>query len=95
MPLNQIIADVLKKPVDSVAVKNKFIEILDRLGTEFSILLDIPGKEMEGRIDDNIIAGIKAVREGGVDIEPGYDGEFGKVAIRIGDSSITEQQTLF
>ncbi len=95
VPLDQIIADVLKKPVDSAAVKNKFIEVLDRLGTEFSILLDIPETEMKGRIDDNIVQGIKTVRQGGVDIEPGYDGEFGKVEIRIGDSAIKEQQTLF
>lgn len=95
VPLDQIIASILKKPVDSAAVKNKYIEVLDRLGTEFSILLDIPDRDMEGRIDDNIIQGIKMVREGGVDIEPGYDGEFGKVKIRIGDNSVKEQQTLF
>jgi uncharacterized protein (TIGR00375 family) len=95
VPLDQIIGGILKKPVDSAAVKNKHLEILDRLGTEFSILLEISDRDMEGRIDDNIIEGIKAVREGGVNIEPGYDGEFGKVEIRIGDSSIKEQQTLF
>ncbi len=95
VPLDQIIASVMKKPVDSAAVKNKFIEVLDRLGTEFSILLKLSEREMEGKIEDNIISGIKMVREGGVNIEPGYDGEFGKVEIRIGDCSINEQQTLF
>jgi uncharacterized protein (TIGR00375 family) len=95
VPLDQIIGSIIQKPVDTVVVRNKYLEAIERIGPEFSILLEASESDMQGRMDDNIIEGIKVVREGGVKIEPGYDGEFGKVEIPIADTATANEQTLF
>ncbi len=95
VPLDQIIGSIMKKPVETATVRKKYIEVLNKLGTEFSILLEIPENDMRGKIDDSIIEAIHMVREGGVNIEPGYDGEFGKVEIPIGNTTFANEQTLF
>lgn len=95
VPLDQIIGSVLGKNPDSVFVRDMYMEVLERLGTELSVLLEVPEKEMEGKIDRNIIEGIRMVRKGGVKIVPGYDGEFGKVEIPLGNGVSENEQTLF
>ncbi|MBN1445574.1 MAG: DNA helicase UvrD [Candidatus Omnitrophica bacterium] len=95
VPLDQIIGSILGKKPDSVLVRNKYKEIIERFGTELSVLLEIPEEEMYGKIDENIIEGIRAVRKGRVKIVPGYDGEFGKVEIPLGNRVSENEQTLF
>jgi len=95
VPLDQIIASIFNKDVDSLLVRNKYIEIIDRTGPEFTILLELPEDELRKKIDDEIVDGICRVREGRINIVPGYDGEFGKVEIPCGDSEVKDEQTLF
>jgi uncharacterized protein (TIGR00375 family) len=95
VPLDQIIGGVFGKSPDSVFVRDKYMEVIERIGTELSVLLEVTEKDMEGRIDRRIIEGIRTVREGGVKIVPGYDGEFGKVEIPMGNGVAENEQTLF
>lgn len=95
VPLDQIIASIFNKDVDSLLVRNKYIEIIGRTGPEFTILLELPEDELRKKIDDDIVDGICRVREGRINIVPGYDGEFGKVEISCRDSKVKDEQTLF
>jgi PHP family Zn ribbon phosphoesterase len=93
VPLDQIIAFVLKRPVDSPVVKEKYQKLIQNLAPEFEILLSLPESEIESKAEPEIAAAIISVRRGRVKVKPGYDGEFGKVEII--PESVLKQATLF
>jgi PHP family Zn ribbon phosphoesterase len=95
VPLDQIIGCILNKEVNSQIVQTIYFDIINKFGPEFYLLLQADEKEFEGKIDNKISEGIKKVRKGDVSIKPGYDGEFGKVEIKIDKEIEEESQTLF
>jgi uncharacterized protein (TIGR00375 family) len=95
VPLDQIIASVMNKELTSQIVQKTYFEIINRIGPEFDIFLKIDENELEDKIDKKVFEGIKNVKKGNVIIKPGYDGEFGKVEIKIDLSESKEQETLF
>lgn len=90
VPLQEIIADIYGVGVASKRVQSAYEAMIEHFGSEFAILLDTPYEEL-ARHSPEIAEGIACVREGKVIITPGYDGEYGKVAIRIKE----KQQKLF
>jgi PHP family Zn ribbon phosphoesterase len=62
-------------------VEESYKKLINFFGSEFSILLDVPIEEIIKIGELKIAEAIKRVREGRLYIEPGYDGEFGKVKI--------------
>jgi len=95
VPLDQIIASVMNKELTSQIVQKTYFEIINRVGPEFDIFLKIDENELEDKIEKKVFEGIKNVKKGNVIIKPGYDGEFGKVEIKIDLSESKEQETLF
>ncbi|MGB9678025.1 MAG: endonuclease Q family protein, partial [Candidatus Ratteibacteria bacterium] len=95
VPLEQIIGCVLNKESSSQIVQKAYFDIVNKFGSEFYILIEADEKEFEGKLDTKILEGIKKMREGNVNIKPGYDGEFGKVEILLDVGKIENQQTLF
>ena len=95
IPLQEIIAAVL----DVGKGSKKVIRIYDEMtkkNTEFEILLDLSEKEMATIADAEIASAIINMRAGQVDIEPGYDGIYGKVSIKKqADKTIKKQEKLF
>ena len=80
VPLKEIIAEVYDcgsntKKVDSVY--NKLINY----DNEFNLLLETPYNDLINIVEEDIAQGIIKVRKGEVNIEPGYDGVFGKIRI--------------
>jgi len=71
----------LRVGVKTKTVSREYTRLVEKFGNEFSILLDLPQKEMEGRVPEPILRGIMAVRSGDVEIVPGYDGVYGQVHI--------------
>ena len=92
IPLEQIIASVLKKGVASKTVQNQYLQIVNQMGSEFRVLLEVPEDELKKNIPHQIAEAIIKVRQEKVNLSPGYDGEYGKIEIPLGDE---QQQTLF
>ena len=83
VPLEEILSQVLGVGVKTKTVSREYDRLIEEFGSEFRILLDLPGKEMEGRVPARILRGIMAVRSGDVEVIPGYDGLYGQVRIPI------------
>lgn len=79
--LNEIIAEVYNVGVGAKKVKEKYENLIKIFGNELKILLEIKSEEMEGIVDEQIRQGILSMRSGQVKIQPGFDGEYGKISI--------------
>lgn len=81
VPLPEILAEVLESGIASQVVQREYERLIADFDNELDVLLKIPVKEIAGTSGEKIAMGIKKVREGEVFIDPGFDGEFGKVKI--------------
>ena len=81
IPLDQIIADIFGVGVGTKRVINEYKNLIKNIGNEFKILLEADQAELERASSPEIAEGIIKVREGKVKIEPGYDGEYGRIHI--------------
>lgn len=80
VPLIEIIAEAKGLDVTSKAVQAEYLDLVSKFGSEFNILLDLKKEQMEG-IDDKILTAIMRVKEGQLEVLPGYDGVYGTVKI--------------
>jgi len=81
IPLPEIIAEGLECGVNTKKVNALYLPMLERLGSEFKILLDVPLDDIERAGTALIREAVSRMRAGNVHIAPGYDGEFGKVRL--------------
>jgi len=79
--LDEIIAEAFGVGTASKKVKEAYADLIKKFGSELKILLDVEEGDLKGKADLRIIEGIKKMREGKVEIRPGYDGEYGVVKI--------------
>jgi uncharacterized protein (TIGR00375 family) len=85
IPLPELIAEGLKCGVNTKKVKALYFPLLERLGSEFTILLDTPLDDIERAGTPLIREAVARMRAGRVHIAPGYDGEYGKIRIFEGE----------
>lgn len=81
VPLDEIIADALGVGANSAAVEKEYLRMVAQGGTEFNILLELSSEELASFTSPLILEGILRVREGRLQIIPGFDGVFGKIQI--------------
>ncbi len=81
VPLNEIVAESMDATVLSEKVKIKFDEICLEFGSEINVLLKTPISDIQKKFGEKIAEGVGKVRRGNIFIDPGYDGEYGKVKI--------------
>ena len=81
VPLPEVIAASTDKSAASVKVQRQYEAMLAELGTEFSILRDIPLEAIRSCAGPCIEEGIRRLRQGKVERIPGYDGEYGIIKI--------------
>ncbi|MEI6529611.1 MAG: endonuclease Q family protein [Candidatus Falkowbacteria bacterium] len=80
--LDKIIAEALNvKSRTAKAVQKKYSFWISRLGPELHILLDLDLDKINTEFDARVIDGIRRVRNGQLNIEPGFDGQYGKVKV--------------
>jgi uncharacterized protein (TIGR00375 family) len=97
VPLEEIIADVLGQGTGTKQVEKEYNGLVEKLGSEFNVLLDASKEKLASVTLPEIVEGIIKVREGRVIKEPGYDGVYGKIRIfsQGEEKEIVKQKTLF
>jgi PHP family Zn ribbon phosphoesterase len=91
IPLDEIIAEAYGVGTSSKKVKGEYERIVSVVGNELEVLLNKSEEELLAGIDGKIVEGIIKVRQGEVEITPGYDGEYGKIKI----FGVEKKATLF
>lgn len=69
--------------------------MIEKLGPELEILLNIPLEQMKNQAPAEVIEGIKRMREGKLYVVPGFDGQYGVVNIFAPNEKRNRQKTLF
>ncbi|MCR4338062.1 MAG: endonuclease Q family protein [Candidatus Omnitrophica bacterium] len=97
IPLPEIIAEAKGMGVNSGAVQMAFTEILNKLGNELFILQEASIQDIKRAAGSLVAEAIQRSREGKVNIEPGYDGEYGHITIFSSEEreSSEDQMVLF
>lgn len=97
VPLDEIIAEAYDMGVTAKKVKETYCDLIEKIGDEFTVLVDTTQADFDNATAPEVVEGIMRVRKGELQIEPGYDGEYGKVKIfEEGErKEISKQNTLF
>jgi uncharacterized protein (TIGR00375 family) len=97
IPLAEIMAETLNVGVNSKKVSEAYMTLIERIGSEFRILMDAAPEEIEKAGSARLAEAIGTVRSGKVHIVPGYDGEYGRIKIfeKVGRKAVKGQKRLF
>ena len=79
--LQQIVAESLRRGVNTKGVQTQYFHLVNELGSELHILMDADISEVTDVGGERIAEGVERVRKGNIVIEPGYDGVFGKLSV--------------
>jgi len=96
--LDEIIAEIKGLGKKSKAVEKEYLDAIYNAGPEFDILIKTSIDELMSRLPEQIVEGIKRVREKKVKAIPGYDGEYGVIKVfdeTQEDKAQDQQLTLF
>ncbi|WP_297209120.1 MULTISPECIES: endonuclease Q family protein [Thermodesulfovibrio] len=96
IPLPEIIGELKKTSAQSKTVLEHYSKAIHSLGSEYDILLKKDVREIE-KFDASLAEAIERMRKGEIIVEPGYDGEYGKVKIfgEAVETTIKGQSLLF
>lgn len=92
IPLQEIIAEAKGIAPTAVAVEREYHSLIAKFGNEFNILLRASEEELRKGLPVRVAEGVLRVRQGKVNIKPGFDGEYGKIAIFGDDEKPKEKQ---
>lgn len=81
IPLPEIIGEALRCGVNTKKASTLYLQLLEKLGNEFKILMNAPLDDIERVSSPLIREAVARMRAGNVHIAPGYDGEYGKIRI--------------
>jgi len=81
IPLEEIFASAKGVAKTSVAVERDYRNCVSSLGNELNILLRLSEQDLFKGLPKRVAEGVLIVREGKVHIQPGFDGEYGKISI--------------
>ena len=81
VPLHEVIASSLGLTTASIRVKKEYDNLIHALGPELFILREASFGDIEHKAGPLIAEGIRRLRCGKVEIQPGYDGEYGKIKL--------------
>ena len=79
--LQQIVSEAIGRGVNTKSVQSLYFQLIEELGNELYILMNADISDISRVGGERIGEGVERVRKGNIVIEPGYDGEFGKVSV--------------
>jgi len=77
IPLSEIISKLISKGVATKAVWTEFNKLISQFNNELNILLDVPEEDLKKVVNQKIAEAIIKNRNGEIEVQPGYDGEYG------------------
>ncbi len=80
IPLDEIIAEAKGVAKGTKAVEGEYRMAVSRFGSEFEILLRAKEEDLLKGLPKRIAEGVLRVRKGQVEVQPGFDGEYGKIS---------------
>ena len=80
VPLPEIISEIMQVGVSCKSVEREYERIINKLGSELSILTKIPVKDISG-VSELLGEAISRLRSGRVIKQAGYDGEYGVIRL--------------
>lgn len=81
VPLEEIIAQICGRRAESRIVQKEYKKVIERLGPELDILMNVPFESLSEAGSVELAEGIARVRSGKVQAIPGYDGVYGTVHV--------------
>ncbi len=81
IPLRELISEILGVGVASKKVEQFYQEMLQKLGPELNILIDLPIEEIKKGAGSLIAIAIERMRQGQIFIQEGYDGVYGVIRV--------------
>ena len=86
IPLEEIIAEALGAQPGTSGVREEYLKLVQAFGNEFALLMDVPLDEVARHTRPRVVEALRRVRDGRVQIRPGYDGVFGEISIFGGEA---------
>jgi uncharacterized protein (TIGR00375 family) len=93
-PLTQILAQIYETQPTTKKVIEKYLEIIRNFGPELAILTDNYDKNKMQLQEPLVFKSLEKIRSQDLILEPGYDGEYGKVIINL-ESTNQKEKKLF
>ncbi|MBN2054521.1 UvrD-helicase domain-containing protein, partial [bacterium] len=81
LSLPSVLGELLAVGAGSKRVAAVYDNLISRFGTEFRILRDVPGGELDNASPPLLGEAIRRIRMGRVHVRPGYDGEYGVITV--------------
>jgi len=81
VPLPNLIADYFAVGRGSKKVQILFMDIINKAGNEFKVLLDLEEAELKKFMPDLLAEGIIRMRQSKIKLNPGFDGQYGTVEV--------------
>ncbi|MEO0131656.1 MAG: endonuclease Q family protein [candidate division WOR-3 bacterium] len=91
VPLEEIIAEVIKTTRDTITVRNIYLRLVKEFNGEFNVLLHADLEAIRKHSNERIARAIELMRAGKINVKPGYDGVFGKISIS--DNNMLNQES--
>ncbi|MDP2168002.1 MAG: hypothetical protein Q8J64_06700 [Thermodesulfovibrionales bacterium] len=85
IPFAEVLAEVFDAGVNTKKVQKEYFRLIEALGNEFRILLDVTLSGIRDaaspEIKDRLKEAVEKMRSGDVHISPGFDGQYGTIKI--------------
>ena len=79
--LKEILSEMIGSPANSKKTSSAYQAILQKLGTEFDVLVNLPVEEIKKSGEEILAEAIRRMRAEKIFIQEGYDGEYGTINV--------------
>jgi DNA helicase-2/ATP-dependent DNA helicase PcrA len=81
IPLKEIFSEITGVGGGSKQIARLYASAVQAAGSELALLLDMPEEEIQRNTNELLAEAIRRMRRGQVRVEPGFDGQFGRVRL--------------